>query len=63
MTDCTPKGGLRYHHTTDKGMLMVWNIDHESATAMAAVNDQLYYGLGRVTFRVTRARAQSAADN
>ena len=58
----TERWALRHQHTTTKGMLMVWNIDHESAVAMAAVEDHLYYGLGRVTFRVARAGTQSAED-
>jgi len=41
---------------------MIWHIDQESAVALAAVSDQPYCGLGRVTFQVSRAPAQSGAD-
>jgi len=37
---------------TEKGQLMVWGIDQESAAALAAFNYRLHCGLGRGTFRV-----------
>jgi len=45
---------LRHQQKTDRSMLMVWNIDKESADALQLIGDRPHFGLGRVTFKVSR---------
>jgi hypothetical protein len=52
----TERWHLRFRNTTANGQLMVWGIDPDSVTALAAINNQPFYGLGRVTFRVSRGK-------
>jgi len=48
----TDRWVLRHQQSTDRGQLMVWGIDQESAAALQAVNYQPHFGLGHVTFHV-----------
>jgi len=48
--------------TTPKGVLMVWHVDQDSVQALAALDFQPYFGLGRVTFRVAQTQHQPKAD-
>jgi len=57
----TDRWVLRHQQTTPKGQLMIWGIDQESCTALAAVNYQPFFGLGRVTFRVSQRQAGANA--
>jgi len=45
---------LRHQQQTSNSMLMVWNIDKPSADALEAVDYRPHFGLGRVTFKVSR---------
>jgi hypothetical protein len=45
---------LRHQQQSEKGMLMIWHIDQKTSDQLIALGDQLYCGLGRVTFRVAR---------
>jgi len=37
-----------------KGQLLVWDIDSDSVAALETVDMHPYFGLGRVTFKVSR---------
>ena len=58
----TDRWVLRHQQQTEKGQLMVWGIDQESAAALAAVNYHPHYGLGRVTFRVSHGQSSVGGD-
>jgi len=58
----TDRWVLRHQQTTAEGQLLVRGIDQESASALEAVNNQPHLGLGRVTFRVSRLRAEGEDD-
>jgi len=58
----TDRWVLRHQQQTDKGQLMVWGIDQESAAALAAVDYRPYYGLGRVTFCVSHGQSLVGDD-
>jgi len=57
----TDRWVLSHQQSTERGQLMVWGIDQESATALEAVNYQPHFRLGRVTFRVSNGPAREAA--
>jgi len=58
----TDRWVLRHQQQTDKGQLIVWGINQESAAALAAVDYRPHYGLSRVTFRVSHGQS-SVGDN
>ena len=57
----TDRWVLSHQQSTERGQLMVWGIDQESATALEAVNYQPHFRLGRVTFHVSNGPAREAA--
>jgi len=44
------------------GKLLVWGIDKDSAAAIEAADNRLFFGLGLVTFKVSRDADQSGVD-
>ena len=58
----TDRWVLRHQQQTEKQQLMVWGIDQESATALAAVNYRPHCGLGRVTLRVSHDQSSVGGD-
>ena len=52
---------LRHQRSTAGGMLLVWSIDQESAANLQAVDDRPHFGLGRVSFRVSRGPGSKRA--
>jgi len=57
----TDRWVLRHQQSTPKGQLLIWGIDQESCAALDAVTYQPFFGLGRVTFRVSQ-RQTGAKD-
>lgn len=55
----TDRWVLKHQANTPKGQLLVWGIDLDSVAALEAVNMQPHFGLGRVTFRVSRDQTQA----
>jgi hypothetical protein len=54
---------LRFRTPLDKGQLLVWSIDPKSVEVLEGLNCQAFYGLGRVTFRVSREKAQEGGTS
>ena len=52
---------LRYQQSTEQGKVIVWSIDKNSADALKAIDERRHFGLGRVTFRVSRGPGPSKA--
>ena len=52
---------LRHQQTTENSTLVVRSIDQETASALAAVDDRPHFGLGRVTFKVSRGSGQGGS--
>ena len=52
----TERWTLRHQQDT------VWGIDKDSAVAIKAADNRLFFGLGRVTFKVSRDRDQNGVD-
>ena len=50
----TDRWVLKHQAKTPKGQLLVWGIDSDSVAALEAVDMHPHFGLGRVTFRVSR---------
>ena len=50
----TDRWVLKHEAKTPKGQLLVWGIDLDSVSALEAINFQPHFGLGRVTFRVSK---------
>ena len=50
-----------YHRIPQRTIIDDLGIDEESCTALAAVNYQLFFGLGRVTFRVSQRQTGAKA--
>jgi hypothetical protein len=59
----TERWHLRFRNTMQSGQLLVWGIDPTSITALEALNFRPFYGLSRVTFRVSRGSGQEATDS
>jgi hypothetical protein len=55
----TDRWVLKHQAKTPRGQLLVWGIDLDSVAALEAVNMQPHFGLGRVTFRVSRDQPQT----
>ena len=50
---------VRHQKTTANGQLLVFGIEEDLASSLLAADNQVYVGLDRVTFRVSRGTAQS----
>ena len=50
----TDRWVFKHQAKTPKGQLLVWGIDSDSVAALEAVDMHPHFGLGRVTFRVSR---------
>ena len=58
----TERWTLRHQQDTANGQLLIWGIDKDSAAAIKAADNRLFFGLGRVTFKVSRDTDQSGVD-
>ena len=58
----TERWTLRHQQDAANGQLVVRGIDKDSAAAIKAADNRLFFGLGRMTFKVSRDTDQSGVD-
>ena len=54
---------LRFRTPMPKGQLLVWGIDPASVALLEGMGNQVFYGLGRVSFRVSQEQTRADERN